>query len=134
MTITGGCYCGQIRYQAEGDPLASMQCHCRECQYITGGNANTIMAMPKSGFSFTKGEPKEFARPDLERPGTRLFCGNCGTGIGTRSPARPDAMIIKVGTMDDPSVFKAQFAIFMCDKQHFHLIPEDLPTFDKRPG
>jgi hypothetical protein len=43
-------------------------------------------------------------------------------------------MIIKVGTMDDPSVFKAQFAIFMCDKQHFHLIPEDLPTFDKRPG
>jgi hypothetical protein len=44
------------------------------------------------------------------------------------------AMIIKVGTMDDPSVFKAQFAIFMCDKQHFHLIPEDLPTFDKRPG
>ena len=34
MKIEGGCYCGEIRFEAEGDAQASIQCHCRECQYI----------------------------------------------------------------------------------------------------
>mgnify|MGYP002653869234 CR=1 FL=1 len=55
------------------------------------------------------------ARPDLERPVTRFFCPTCGTGLGTRSPARPDSMIIKVGTLDDPSGFKPQAAILRTD-------------------
>jgi hypothetical protein len=134
MTITGGCYCGEIRYEAEGEPQASIQCHCRECQYITGGNPNVITIFPKAGFRFTKGEPKEFTRSDLERPVTRLFCPTCGTAIGTRSPSRPDSMIIKVGTLDDPSTFKAQAAIFTIDKQPFHVIPEGTPAFERRPG
>ena len=38
MNIEGGCYCGEIRYLSKGEAQASIQCHCRECQYITGGN------------------------------------------------------------------------------------------------
>jgi hypothetical protein len=134
MKIEGGCYCGEIRYESTGEPEAAIQCHCRECQYITGGNPNVIMIVPMNSFRFVKGEPKSFTRDDLERPVTRLFCDNCGTAIGTRSPARPDSMIIKVGTMDDPGVFEAKAAIFTIDKQPFHHIPEGLPTFERRPG
>ncbi len=43
-------------------------------------------------------------------------------------------MILKVGTLDDPSVFKPQVAIFTIDQQHFHHIPEGLPAFERRPG
>lgn len=50
MTITGGCYCQTVRYEAEGDPvmrgLCLCHCHCRECQYISGGAANVALAMP----------------------------------------------------------------------------------------
>ena len=59
MNIEGGCYCGDIRYSSKGEPQASMQCHCRECQYITGGNPNVIMIMPLEGFEFTKGQAQE---------------------------------------------------------------------------
>ena len=41
MKLEGGCYCGAVRYVAEGEPLMQAQCHCRECQYITGNNAGT---------------------------------------------------------------------------------------------
>ena len=134
MSCTGGCYCGAIRYQVDAEAQAAIQCHCRECQYITGGYPNAIMVFPLSEFRFTKGTPSEFSRDDLEKPVTRFFCPTCGTAIGTRSPARPDSMIIKVGTLDDPSVFKPQAAIFTIDMQPFHEIPDGVPSFERRPG
>ena len=96
MAIEGGCYCGEIRYISENPAQAQLQCHCRECQYISGGYPNAIMVVPEEGFLFTKGTPASFAREDLERPVTRFFCGTCGTAIGTRSPARPGSFIIKI--------------------------------------
>ena len=68
MKLEGGCYCGAVRYVAEGEPTFKAQCHCRECQYISGGAPNMFMLMPADGFAYTKGAPKQFARSDLERP------------------------------------------------------------------
>ena len=133
MRISGGCYCGSLRYESVGDIEASIQCHCRECQYITGGNPNVIMIMPLNGFEFVKGIPKTFKRKDIENAVTRLFCENCGTGIGTKNPNRPNSIILKVGTFDDPSIFKPDIAIFTIDKQKFHYIENGIKTFEKKP-
>ena len=133
MAITGGCYCGEVRYEVDGPQEAAFQCHCRECQYLTGGNANIVVVFAESDFRYTKGLASSFARSDLENPVTRHFCGACGTGIGSRSPSRPNSMIVKVGTLDDPGEYQAQAAIFTCDQQPYHHIPGDIPSFDKRP-
>ena len=135
MLITGGCYCGRVRYESNGDALMKAQCHCRECQYITGGAPNFFMAVPADGFKITQGETKAFTRSDLEHPVTREFCPNCGTHLLTRSPALASAVILKVGAMDDPSQYSGpDMAIFTCDMQSFHGVPEGVPTFDKVPG
>jgi hypothetical protein len=51
MKFEGGCYCGKIRYAAEGKPRLKAQCHCRECQYISGGAPNMFMLMAPQDFS-----------------------------------------------------------------------------------
>ena len=132
--LAGGCYCGNVRYAADGEPMLKAQCHCRECQYITGGAPNMFMLMPPDGFTYTKGEPKPFARSDLEQPVTREFCPDCGTHIATRRPGLP-YVILKVGTLDDPSTGYGapRMAIFTVDKQPFHEIPEGLPAFERLP-
>jgi hypothetical protein len=112
VTFEGGCYCGKIRYVAAGEPRLRAQCHCRECQYISGGAPNMFMLVAPQGFRYTRGEPRKFSRSDLESPVTREFCGECGTHLATRRPGLP-LIILKVGTLDDPSLFGApQMAIY----------------------
>jgi hypothetical protein len=133
MTFEGGCYCGKIRYVAQGEPRLKAQCHCRECQYISGGAPNMFMLMPPEGFRYVSGTPKAFARSDLEQPVTREFCETCGTHIATRRPGL-NAVVLKVGTLDDPSLFGApQMAIYAVDRQPFHIIPEGLPIYERLP-
>ena len=135
MSLEGGCYCGALRYSADGSPLFKAQCHCRECQYISGGHPNAVMGMPATSFKYTKGSPKLFSRSDLSAPVTREFCAQCGTHILARSPSVASAVLLKVGTLDDPSAYGTpQMAIFTIDKQTFHHLPEGIPVFERVPG
>jgi hypothetical protein len=133
MHLEGGCYCGKVRYAVDGEPMMSGQCHCRECQYITGGSPNVFMAFPLGAVTYTKGTPKAFMREDLDGAATREFCADCGTHMATRPRMLP-AVIVKVGTLDDPSVFTPGMAIQAADKQAFHRIPEGIPVFERFPG
>ena len=134
MTLTGRCYCGDLRYRATGDPVLKGKCHCRECQYISGGGPNYFMMMPEDGFSYMSGTPGQFTRPDLDRAVTREFCPICGTHLVTRQPWR-DYVVVKIGTLDDPAVMYGgpKMAIFTYDAQPFHDIPDGLPAFDRIP-
>lgn len=133
-TYEGGCYCGEVRYCAEGEPFFKTECFCRECQYITGGASVLVMGMPADGLAITKGAVKGFTRSDIANPVTREFCPNCGTHLFTRAPSIPQGVIVKVGSLDDPKAFGGpSAAIFACDAQPFHRLPTDIPVFAKGP-
>ena len=77
--------------------------------------------------------PRAFTRSDLEQAVTREFCEHCGTHLTTRRPGLP-FVILKIGTLDDPSLFGGpQIAINTSDMQPFHIIPEGLPAFEREP-
>ena len=92
MSHAGHCYCGQLRYEFDGDAMMKAQCHCRECQYISGGAVLNFMVVPSAGFKWTQGSPKTFTRSDLDHAVTRGFCENCGTHITTEVPALEGAI------------------------------------------
>ena len=93
-----------------------------------------FLLMPIAGFKYTGQAPKQFTRADLERAVTREFCAECGTHVVTRPPGLP-AVVIKVGTLDDPSLFGGpQIAIYTVDKQPFHHVPDGMPSFERLPA
>lgn len=136
MNVEGGCFCGAVRFKAEGDPILKGFCHCGQCQHVAGGGPNVFMAMPKAGFSYTKGKPKQFSRgQDVPMPVTREFCPECGTPLTTHVGAMPDAVFLKVGALDDKAKYGGpDMAIFMAEKQVYHTIPQGISTFDGMPG
>jgi hypothetical protein len=132
---TGHCYCGALRYEISAAPVFNAQCHCRECQYISGGSPNVCLGIPEQAFRYTAGKPKTYRRADLSNPVTREFCPECGTHVLTRTPAAPGLVILKRGTLDDPAAFgNPQMAIFTCDRQPFHQIAPEVRTFERLPG
>jgi hypothetical protein len=131
VTLSGGCYCGALRYEASGDVLAKGMCFCRECRHISGGGANVLMGMPASGFAYTQGQPSQFARPEGV---TREFCGNCGTHILTRSPRMAGAVLLKAGSLDDQDAFDMPtVAVYCSEKKAYHIVPDGVRAFDKFP-
>ena len=134
MTVTGGCYCGALRYEATGEFLAKGMCFCRECRHISGGGANVILGMPAAGFTYIAGQPSAFTRDDFEGSVTREFCGTCGTHILTKSPRMVGAVLIKVGSLDDQDVFDMpSMAVYCCEKKPYHVVPDGVASFEKFP-
>ena len=133
MKLEGGCNCGEVRYRFDGGLGPAMQCHCRECQYITGGNPNVFVMIPESGLQFTQGELSSFQRTDIETAVTRHFCPKFGTAMGTTALGAPGVFVMKVGTMDDAAFFQPDMTIFTKNAMSFNHIPDGMPCFEAPP-
>ena len=108
---TGGCRCGAIRYEMKGPPIAGVACHCRDCQYMSGGAENASMVFDRSGLAVVQGEPRVYkAHPTS---GGTFFCAHCGVHVFSQPDSNPRLVAIKVGSLDDRSDFKVQVDIWM---------------------
>ncbi len=86
ISITGGCLCGAVRYEANEEPYWVGYCHCDMCKRASGGPFEIFVAFRKQAFSFTQGAPTLYLSSSFAKRG---FCAQCGT---------PLAMLILEGT------------------------------------
>ncbi|MCB2114339.1 MAG: GFA family protein [Parvularculaceae bacterium] len=102
LPLTGGCHCGALRYELTAPPVTVYNCHCTNCQKITGGAFVVSAMVPQDEFRFTKGEPKKAEW--ISDAGNRrygCFCGDCGGRI-VHGQTPPGAIAaIRAGTLDD---------------------------------
>ncbi|HLL30461.1 MAG TPA: GFA family protein [Allosphingosinicella sp.] len=130
---TGGCLCGAVRYEVEGEPVFTGLCHCRDCQKATGSGHVPAMAMPRSGVKIT-GETKGFSVVgDSKRTLTRNFCPTCGSLIFSESDGMPGLVLLTAGTLDDTSGFKPQVAIYTRSRPQWEHGGEGVPEFEGPP-
>ena len=98
---TGGCLCGAVRYESEGDPVFSLQCHCRDCQRSSGTAYIAAMRVPAAGFRITQGAPKRYVgKADSGNEIIRAFCGDCGSPLFSRRELTPENTALRIGTLD----------------------------------
>ena len=134
IEFEGGCYCGRLRYSAKGEALFKALCHCRDCQYFSGGMAALLIGMPTQGFEYTKGEPVVSKNVNTEVDSQREFCGHCGTHILAKTSENTDLVSIKAGTMDDLAAYGGpDMALQMADSNAYHALPEGVESHQHWP-
>lgn len=104
LPLTGGCMCGALHYEVSAPPIMVYNCHCTNCQKISGTAFNTSVTVTEASVQFTAGEP---ARVEWvsDKGTTRygLFCGACGSRIVNGGKPSTGVFSLRAGTLDDTS-------------------------------
>jgi hypothetical protein len=131
---TGGCLCGALRYEAEGEPTRTGHCYCGDCRKASGSGFIPFMGFSASAVRFT-GETR-ISRAKAARGGEsdRNFCAVCGSLVFGGIVGQDDSHTIYAGSLDDPSPFVPKIAIFAANRPAWAIIPPGLTVFDALPG
>jgi hypothetical protein len=132
-TYTGGCACGAIRYEIAAEPMMAGHCQCLDCQRSAGGGHASMLMFPADAVKL-KGAPKYHdTRADSGNTVSRGFCANCGSPLVGKSSGMANMMTIRVGSLDDPSGFTPQFAVYNYRGHAWDHLDPATPKFPKMP-
>ena len=132
-TIEGGCLCGAVRYTASAEPVVIRACWCRVCQFFAAGNATVNLAFPSEAVTIT-GELRDY--PSTADSGNRMhrrFCPVCGVHVFSEAESRPHLIIVRAGTLDDPSIAAPSGVIWTSSAPTWAHIDPELQQFEGQP-
>ena len=129
--LTGGCHCGAIRYEVEGEPAHSALCHCSDCRRHAGAPMVAWGLVKKEDLK-VEGETREYASSEN---GRRHFCPNCGTGLFYTSEAVfPGQIDVQIATLDDPDSIVPQAQVQVAERIRWVKHIGEMPEFERYPG
>ena len=130
MGLTGGCFCGRVRYEIARPLRSARSCHCSRCRKAFSGAGSAYAEVEPGSFAWVAGEDS-IARYESE-PGWGLcFCRSCGSTLcGT---LRGEVHGVTLGCIDgDPGV-QLDMHIFVASRAPWDHIGGSAPQFDTRP-
>ncbi|WP_322843853.1 GFA family protein [Pseudomonas sp. B33.4] len=98
--LTGGCLCGDVRFEVTGQPYRVGICHCLDCRKRHGALFGTSAIFPEDALEVT-GETRDY--------NGRFFCPRCGSPVFTHSA---DEVEVNVGSLDEPNQFKPTYELW----------------------
>lgn len=107
-------------------------CHCRDCQHVSGSAYAAVVYFAKGSFALTKGELRHhFTESMAMGQNKRGFCVECGTRI---TGAETDRGVgVAASSLDDPTIYRPQFDIQVADAQPWDNLDPAIPKFDRYP-
>jgi hypothetical protein len=132
MKRQGGCQCGTVRYEVDGEPQRASLCHCIDCRKSAGAPAVSWAAYDDDKFRIIQGEAVTFNSSGLSM---RSFCGKCGTGLYfVNTEVLPGIVDIQTATLDDPNAIEMECQIQTAERIDWMAELHALPEFERWPG
>ncbi len=132
MKLEGGCQCGAVRYNVQGEPQHVALCHCSDCRKSAGAPVVAWAAFATPDFALTSGTPTAY---NSSGAAFRHFCPTCGSGVYyVNEEVLPGLVDIQVATLDDPDALKPQAQIQVAERVGWMESASDLPEFARYPG
>ncbi len=124
--LTGGCYCGAVRYAADGPAFHATICHCADCRRVVGAPAVAWFSVPSPGFRFTAGTPAAYRS---SAHALRRFCGTCGTSLTFEDTRLPHELDLTIASLDEPGAMPPADHCQGSKKLAWERLDDGLPVF-----
>jgi hypothetical protein len=124
--LRGGCFCGDVRYEADGTPFDETNCHCSICRRTTGAPFVAWFSVGRTAFRFVSGTPVRFNSTDK---GVRSFCPRCGTQLTFEHRDTPDEIDVTTGSLDDPESVPPRDHTRTSSRLSWVSLADDLPLY-----
>jgi hypothetical protein len=129
-----GCACGAIRYEIPGEPLASTDCQCRDCQHMSGtGHGSYLTFAGRKNVRLTGAATEWAMTADNGNLKTRGFCPGCGAPVYVTFAAAPDLFTVHAASLDEPRRYKPQVVLYTARGHAWDRTDPALPTFAGMP-
>lgn len=154
--VTGGCFCGAVRYRLPTSPLFIFACHCSDCHKQSGSvytvtltiEADVLQSVGKEPPMISAMMAREVGAAEekvadktvptvastlqsphsLPLPRVQASCARCGTRLWATNDALPVTLDVRVGTLDHPELMEPDVHSFVESKIPWVGIPEGART------
>lgn len=121
---SGGCHCGNLRYQFDAPLKDIAHCNCSICRRTSGGTVMTWLTVPLTSFQWLAGSPATY---DSGPTCIRYFCGNCGAHAALFTRNSPQEIDVVIATLDHPELAAPARHIFIENRLPWLHLDEHLP-------
>jgi hypothetical protein len=124
--LTGGCFCGHVRYELDAVPSKQTNCHCTTCRRTSGAPFVAWFTVPAQVFRIHCGAPARFSS---SAEGERTFCPRCGTALTFQSRHYPGEVDITTCSLDDPEAVPPRDHTYVRSQLSWVKLDDGLPKF-----
>jgi hypothetical protein len=118
LPIEGGCQCGALRYRITAAPVTFYLCHCSMCRRQSGSAFGGSLQVPADGVALSGPSRSLEWTGGSGRLSDQTFCRDCG-GRVTHRIRGGAVIVVKPGTLDDPSWLRPAGQIFTAGRLPF---------------
>lgn len=129
--ISGRCSCGSVTYECSAAPVIQGNCHCTECQRMTGTAFSATLFVPKDSLKISGEVKKHMRRGESGNEVGRGFCPNCGSQLFGIPGTLPGLIGIRAGTLDNPALYQPGANIFAASAQPWDCLDPNVPRFER---
>ena len=130
MSTNGGCLCGAVRYEVDGELTTVVNCHCGICRRLSGTAFSAFAFIDPDGFRWVSGE-EQLSRYESSPGASRIFCKACGSILAVAEGE--SVAVISLGSVSgDPGVRPAAH-VYVGSKAPWYEIRDDLPQHLELP-
>jgi hypothetical protein len=120
-TRRAACSCGQLRLEADGEPVRISMCHCLACQRRTGSAFGMQARFPRDRVRI-EGRATEYVRiSDDGEPRSFFFCPDCGATVYYWTDS--ERIAVPIGAFADPSFPEPKVSVWESRRHPWVSVP-----------
>ena len=131
QSLTGGCICGQVKYQITDKPLFTQACHCKDCKVLTGSSYVVNSSILENTLIIEGEVSSTELKAGSGASCKTYFCAKCGTYVYADYDSAVGRLTVRTKTLDNPEKFPPQVHIFTKDKDPWLNLSEGVICFQE---